>query len=546
LAPKKITVTSLKSASPAQSALFALLSRAETVAAARSDQAAALIVTLAFLTGCWLAANRFLNGDEAMNALWANMFSWRETLRYGYVPEHVHPPLYILSLHFWRLIFGNSEFSLRFPSLICAAGYLWFFYKWVKLRLNASAALAALLILAFSPAVMALAVEIRTYALMLFLMAAALYALEIAAARNSMRLLVLHSLLLALSLLNSYSSVWFIVPVQLYALIRFLRRHLPLRMGYAWAALQLLPAALAPVLYVTHLRAARAGGFGDAANTWLKASFMQPAQSALAFAWKSTLSLFEYLFHHKEAAPAAVFLFLAGFAVLLFQNFHRRGPESPVVGWMLILPAGLASLASIAGVAPYGGSRHSIVPATFLIAGAAYALSRIMNRRVLPVLVLGALLTPFWPANGYRNAWYFPGPNFDKAALDSVLKDMRLRIPAGGHLFMDRQSCLILKYYLGKDHSDPLYVWNATYPIQLGGYNVSCYMDIWSLTGEQFPKAIAQTRSRFGIESSTPVWVFDAGWGVNVAEDLLRGRGDLPVDLQWHGRAVSLFRYAGR
>ncbi len=523
--------------------LILLFSRAENGAAAHADHAALLIIALAFLCGAWLAANRFLNGDEAMNALWANMDSWRQTYENSTIPEHIHPPLYLVSLHFWRVLFGNSEFSLRLPSLLCAAGYLWLLYKWVKLRFNASAALTALIVLAFSPAVMTLGVEIRTYAALLFLMAAALYTLELAFARNSVRLFALYSLILCLSVLNSYSSIWFILAAHLYAFIRFLRRQLPLRMGVIWAALQLPSAVLGALLYFKHVRFARATGFDNAATTWLKASFMGPEESIPTFVVESTFSVFEYVLYYREASPIAALLFAAALALLLFQHLRRAGPEAPVAGWMLVVPAALASIASIANIAPYGASRHSIVAANFMVIGASYALSRIMSRRVLPVLVLGVVLTPIWSINA-RNAWYFPGTDYEKAAMTSVLQDMRLRIPADGHLFLDRQSCMIMKYYLGKDHADPMYVWKAPFPIRLGGYNLSCYMQTWSFSAKGFPGAVASARSRFDIHPSTPLWVFDAGWGTNLANDLRWNSNVLPLDLQWHGKGIALFRYS--
>jgi uncharacterized membrane protein len=69
-----------------------------------------------------VSLNQSLWLDEATTALaskmsLANLFT-------KFFPGDFHPPLYYLIMKFWTSIFGYSEISLRFPSIVLV--WVWF------------------------------------------------------------------------------------------------------------------------------------------------------------------------------------------------------------------------------------------------------------------------------------------------------------------------------------------------------------------------------------------------------------------------------------
>ena len=87
---------------------------------------------------------------------------------HGYVA--VHPPLYYTLLHCWRMFFGVSEFSVRFPSLIFSVLSIYLIFKLGNnLFNNVKIGLYAASFMALSPFQLWYAQEARNYSMVLFL-----------------------------------------------------------------------------------------------------------------------------------------------------------------------------------------------------------------------------------------------------------------------------------------------------------------------------------------------------------------------------------------
>ena len=80
-----------------------------------------------------------------------------------------HPPLHLLILHYWMKIFGNSEFSVRFPSLIFGIFTILATYKLSSLiSKRKMVALISTLFVALNPLLIIYSQEARPYSMLTF------------------------------------------------------------------------------------------------------------------------------------------------------------------------------------------------------------------------------------------------------------------------------------------------------------------------------------------------------------------------------------------
>ncbi|HLH74447.1 MAG TPA: glycosyltransferase family 39 protein [Chloroflexota bacterium] len=76
-----------------------------------------ILIFLAFTARVWKIGVQSLWFDEALSAIFAAQ-PVRQLLP-TLVYQDLHPPLYYLLLHFWMRLVGNSEFAIRYLSLLC-------------------------------------------------------------------------------------------------------------------------------------------------------------------------------------------------------------------------------------------------------------------------------------------------------------------------------------------------------------------------------------------------------------------------------------------
>jgi len=105
--------------------------------------------------------------DEGGTILFAklNIFQLLETVLSG----DCSPPLYYVILHYWIGLFGESEFSLRFPSVIFGFFSIYVLYKVGTLLFNKDVGLLSSLLLAVSSLHIYYSQEARSYSLMVLL-----------------------------------------------------------------------------------------------------------------------------------------------------------------------------------------------------------------------------------------------------------------------------------------------------------------------------------------------------------------------------------------
>ncbi len=100
------------------------------------------------------------------------------TVAYAAAPwKNWNAPFYWIFMHFWVKLFGLSEFSLRFPSLLCSFFSVLLTYLLGKNLFNKKVGVVASLLIGLSPFHLWYAQEARDYSMVLFFGTAASYAL---------------------------------------------------------------------------------------------------------------------------------------------------------------------------------------------------------------------------------------------------------------------------------------------------------------------------------------------------------------------------------
>ncbi len=89
----------------------------------------------------------------------------------------IHPPLYYYALHFWRGVFGESEFALRSLSAALGVALVWLIYLLGHRLFDESTAFAAAFVAAFNPFQVYYSQEARMYMLLAVWAAASTYLL---------------------------------------------------------------------------------------------------------------------------------------------------------------------------------------------------------------------------------------------------------------------------------------------------------------------------------------------------------------------------------
>jgi hypothetical protein len=330
----------------------------------------------------------------------------------------------------------------------------------------------------------------------------------------------------------------FAATAGIYGLISLVCNRSPLRLTTTWIVGQAGALAICAFLYESQISKLREIGVpSDIAATWLQGSIFQPGKNHLAsFAWSNTLRLFRYFFSHGTVGVIGLGLFVFALVTLLL-TYQNSEPESRnrELATLLAAPFLMTLLLAIAGVYPYGGTRHDVVLAIFAIPGISIGLDRLplgapnATTNLIKALLLASalLICNFFPS---PSGPYIRQHNQRRGLMHQAIDSIK-SLPSGSVLFTDAQGSTVLNYYLCGDAMPlPFSPEERLRKMPCGQYFVLTSMtEQTGFNRATFPELLSQAKQEVGEEKT--LFLFQSGWINDKEEDWLtelRGLGGNP------------------
>ena len=470
----------------------------------------------------WVASRSYLNPDEALHYLLINQPS--AFLAYKTSLSNAHPPLLFLLLYFWHFL-SHSELMFRLPSVLAGTAFCWFTFKWIRIVFGRAASLIGVIVAAFSPALIALSAQVREYALLLFCMGAALYFLELAFQEESVRSMWYFSAFLYLAILSHYSAAFFALAIGLYSLARIADSQFPRKVILAWAGGQAVALAIYGFLYVTHVSKVKKDDLALWASPFQQSYFHLDRGDLLTFTREHTSAIFRFMFEQEYISQAMLLIFVVGVAFLIIRDLaSRRGkPRTLHSGILLLFPFVAVWGASIAGIYPYVGSRHTIFLAPFAIAATSFLLAAVYGQKLWAGLLLATLIMGASNTSAETFEPFITRENQSRTLMVGAMNHIHLSVPRSDLILVDLQSSFTIAFYLcGAKDTIQLEAFREVFNrFSCDGYSVvSTNYHVWKLTPDNFPSQFEKMAHLYGLKPGDRVWVFQNGWGANLDRDL--------------------------
>lgn len=162
---------------------------------------------------------------------------WSETA------QDVHPPLFYFLLKIWSMIFGTSDFAMRFMSVFFGVISIVLAFHLLKRWFGVKIATVATALLSFSPFLIRYGQEMRMYTLIFAIVVGATYALDLALETKKKRYYIIYAVLVSLGMWTHYFTAlaWL---AHVFYLIKFKKVNIlkkPWLPTYLFAVLLYLP-----------------------------------------------------------------------------------------------------------------------------------------------------------------------------------------------------------------------------------------------------------------------------------------------------------------
>jgi hypothetical protein len=507
------------------------------------------IVTLAvaFLVRLVASIPRALNPDEAINFLDANADSLFAAGLEGILAS-AHPPLSFM-VPWLAARIDLAEWVLRLPSAIAGVAAAWIAYRLMRSTYGVGAGLIALALFGFAPPMLELGTQTRGYTLEILLLVASLHLFWLGKDRRSPWWLAASGLTTTLAIATEYSALIAAVPLGVLGLWQWFRSKWRRDMAVAWIAGQCVAVSTAILLWFAHISTVRGGGMEYRAQTgWLAREYFHPSDgNGLSFIAARSFDLFEYLFGGAWAGGIALAVIILGmfwprWLANRAPDAHSHEAEHSGISPRLLLSVSFAAafVVALAGLYPYGGTRHSVYLGVFVYTAGASFLAGIARRSLAALALCLLVFSIFQSVEVVSDGW---DPDDGHERIREALTALAETAPADAWIFIDKQNASHVRFYRCPE-AEWLSAPDGYKRFQCDGLRYG-QVRTWHVAAADFDRALSEFIEAHDLAPDTPIFAVSLSrWSGNVMLSL-QERGYPFISMREFGNKVAIAQVRG-
>lgn len=286
----------------------------------------------------------------------------------------VHPPMYYFALKIWSLIFGFTDFGMRFMSVFFGAIAIIFAWQWLKRSFGVKAATVATGLMSLSPMLIRYGQEMRMYTMAAAIIFAATYVLQLAIDTKQRKYWVVYGLLMALGMWTHYFTALIFLAHLVYLIYTYRKKIFQKNIitSYVVALVAYLP--------------------------WLPCFLFQSGVVQMGF-WIAPTSLTtitdyftnSFMYLNGEEVTGWLLVLAIGLITSLIFLMRKASKQIVMLGLMVLVPPVLLLLVSLPPLAPMFVDRYVIYSGVCmaLVVGVSVWLVK-FKFKAMPYVITGA------------------------------------------------------------------------------------------------------------------------------------------------------------